>query len=100
MSPDLKSWVAMEAVETNVPPPRIVGLVPASKTEEKFLLTSQIPEAPERGTLRVTETNLMVPSVGMAVGLPIEVVAAEALLAITQVGQSPSPRPETEAPEA
>ena len=93
----MKFFVLIDAVETNVPPPNIVGLVPASNIDEKFLLTSRISDAPEIGDLSVALKDWNCPNCGIAIGFPIAVVAAEAFPGNIQVGCNPIP--ETEAPE-
>ena len=86
LAPAVNPFVAIEAVETNVPPPEIEGLVPASKILVPFRFISTIAEAPEATVLVITETHCHVPPCGRLKGVWISVVGPETLQIKENIG--------------
>lgn len=100
LSPLTKDFVAIEAVDTKVPPPVIVGRVPASKIEVPFLLISTIALAPDATVRVMYETHCNVPDSGMIKAVWMDVVGPERPPTNEKTAVCPIPSPVIEAPEA
>jgi hypothetical protein len=83
--------VLIEAVETYVPPPGIVGFVTPAKTEDPLFIKSSTTDAPLATVLVITDTQASVAGFGATRIPPKEVVAPEKAPEALKAGNNPMP---------